>query len=277
MNRMKARLNKMILHLILLIGVFISIFPFYWLVVMASNKTGDILAFPPKLTLGNELFANIGKIIEKVDFFQAFLNTLFVACASTAGILFFCSLAGFTFAKFVFPGKRILFGGLLVTMMIPSQLSFIPSFLLVAEIGWASTFKALIIPGIASAFGIFWIKQFAEEAIHDSLLEAGRLDGCSPFRLYWHIALPILRPALAFLGIFSFIGSWNDYLWPLVALNDPEKFTLQVALSQLNGIYTTDYGMIMAGTLLATLPLIIFFIFVSRQFISGITAGAIKD
>jgi cellobiose transport system permease protein len=272
-----AGLKKLVLHFLLLIGVFISIFPFYWLAVMSTNKTSDILRFPPKLIFGSELFTNINNVLQNVDFFKAFINTVFVSTTSAVAILFFCSLAGFTFAKFQFPGKKILFTSLLITMMIPSQLSFVPSYIMISKIGWVDTFQALIIPGLANAFGIFWIKQYSEEAIHDSLLDAGRLDGCNHFRLYWNIGLPILRPALAFLGIFSFISIWNDYLWPLVILNDPAKYTLQVTLSQLNGIYDTDYGMVMAGTLLATLPLIILFMFVSRQFISGIAAGAVKD
>lgn len=272
-----SSLKKGMLHFLLLIGVFISIFPFYWLAVMSTNKTGDILRFPPKLVFGGEFFTNINNVLLNVDFFQAFFNTVFVSTTSAVAILFFCSLAGFTFAKFQFPGKKFLFASLLITMMIPSQLSFVPSYIMISKIGWVDSFQALIVPGLANAFGIFWVKQYSEEAIHDSLLDAGRLDGCNHFRLYWNIGLPILRPALAFLGIFSFISIWNDYLWPLVVLNDPAKYTLQVTLSQLNGIYDTDYGMIMAGTLLATLPLIILFLLVSRQFISGIAAGAVKD
>jgi len=271
------RIKSIILHVLLLIGVGISIFPFYWLAVMATNKTSDILRFPPKLIFGSELITNVSNVFSNVDFFQAFMNTLFVTVIQVVCVLFFCSLAGFTFAKFQFPGKKWLFGLLLVTMMIPSQLSFIPSYIIISKIGWVGTYKALIVPGLANAFGIFWVRQFSQEAINDSLLDAGRLDGCSTFRLYWNVALPILRPALAFLGIFSFIGVWNDYLWPLIVLNDPARYTLQVTLSQLNGIYNTDYGMVMAGTLLATLPLIIMFLFVSRQFISGIAAGAVKD
>jgi cellobiose transport system permease protein len=277
MDEKNAWLKKSILHFMLLVGVFISIFPFYWLAVMSTNKTSDILRFPPKLIFGSELITNVSNVLANVDFFRSFLNTVFVSTVSAIAVLFFCSLAGFTFAKFEFPGKKWLFALLLITLMIPSQLSFVPSFIIISEIGWVGTFKALIIPGIANAFGIFWIRQYAQEAIHDNLLDAGRLDGCNHFRLYWNIGLPILRPALAFLGIFSFINIWNDYLWPLVVLNDPMKYTLQITLSQLNGIYDTDYGMVMAGTLMATLPLIIMFIFVSRQFISGIAAGAVKD
>ncbi|UUZ92442.1 carbohydrate ABC transporter permease [Paenibacillus sp. P25] len=270
-------LKKLLLHLALLLGVVLSVFPFYWLTVMATSTTSEIYRFPPKLTFGGELITNIRNVISHIDFFGSFFNTLFVAVTSTLLVLFFCSLAGFAFAKFEFPGKKVLFTLLLLTMMIPHQLSLIPSFMIMQKLGWVGTFKALIVPGMASAFGIFWMRQYATGAVHEELLSAGRIDGRSLFRLYWNVASPILRPALAFLGIFSFIGSWNDYMWPLVILTDPSKYTPQVTLSQLNGIYNTDYAMVMAGTLMATLPLIVIFLLVSRQFISDIAAGAIKD
>jgi cellobiose transport system permease protein len=269
--------KNFVLHTVLLIGVAVSVFPFYWLTVMATNTTSDIYRFPPKLTFGGELLNNIGNVISHIDFFGSFFNTVFVAVVHTLLVLFFCSLAGFAFAKFEFPGKKMLFTLLLMTMMIPHQLSLIPSFMIMQKLGWVGTYKALIVPGMASAFGIFWIRQYAGGAVHDELLSAGRIDGCGLFRLYWNIALPVLKPALAFLGIFSFIGVWNDYLWPLVILTNPAKYTLQVTLSQLNGIYNTDYAMVMAGTLMATLPLLVMFLLVSRQFISDIAAGAIKD
>jgi cellobiose transport system permease protein len=269
--------KNFVLHAVLLIGVAVSVFPFYWLTVMATNTTSDIYRFPPKLTFGGELLNNIGNVISHIDFFGSFFNTVFVAVVHTLLVLFFCSLAGFAFAKFEFPGKKMLFTLLLATMMIPHQLSLIPSFMIMQKLGWVGTYKALIVPGMASAFGIFWIRQYAGGAVHDELLSAGRIDGCGLFRLYWNIALPVLKPALAFLGIFSFIGVWNDYLWPLVILTNPAKYTLQVTLSQLNGIYNTDYAMVMAGTLMATLPLLVMFLLVSRQFISDIAAGAIKD
>jgi cellobiose transport system permease protein len=269
--------KKGLLHICLLLGVIVSMFPFYWLLVMSTRVSSDIYRFPPKLMVGAELWTNINNVLVNIDFYQSFLNTLFVASVSTVLVLFFCALAGFSFAKFDFPGKKALFILLLVTMMIPGQLSLVPSFIIMQNLGWVGTFKALIIPGMANAFGIFWIRQYAEGAIHDDLLNAGRIDGCSNFRLFWNVALPVLRPALAFLGAFTFIGAWNDYLWPLIILNDAKKFTLQIALSQLNGIYYSDYSMVMAGTLMATLPLIVLFLMVSRQFVSDIAAGAIKD
>ena len=271
------KLKSLLLHAGLFAGFAVSIFPFYWLLVMATRTTAEIYSFPPKLWFGSQLLNNIGRVLESIDFFGAFMNTLFVAATCTLLVLFFDSLAGFTFAKFNFPGKKWLFVLLLATMMAPAQLSLVPSFVVMATFGWVGSFKALIIPGMANAFGIFWIRQYAEESVPSELLDAGRIDGCGFFRLYWNIALPILRPALSFLAAFTFIGVWNDYLWPLIILNDENKFTLQIALSSLNGIYTTDYSMVIAGTLLAVIPLIVLFLFISKQFISDIAAGAIKS
>ncbi len=269
--------KNVLLHVILLIGVAVSVFPFYWLAVMSTRTTSDLYRFPPKIWFGSEFIHNIQRVFQSIDFFHAFFNTVFVAVVSTLLVLFFDSLAGFAFAKYDFPAKKPLFILLLATMMVPSQLSLVPSFVIMATFGWVGTYKALIIPGMANAFGIFWIRQYTQGAVPDELLSAGRIDGCSFFRLYWNVSLPIIRPALAFLGAFTFINVWNDYLWPLVILNDQRKYTLQVALSQLNGIYNTDYAMVMAGTFLVVLPLIVLFLFISRQFISDIAAGALKD
>lgn len=260
----------------LLLGGLVSLFPFYWIIVMSTSKTSDVFRYPPKVTIGSQLWTNMKHVFESMDFPAAFWNTVFISSCHTLLVLFFCSLAGYAFAKYRFPGDQLLFNILLVSMMIPGQLSLVPSFIIMQKLGWIGSFKALIVPGMASAFGIFWIRQYAKEAIHDELLNAGRIDGCTDLRLYWNVALPVLRRALSFLGIFTFIGTWNDYLWPLIIINDAKKYTLQIALSQLNGIYTTDYAMVMAGTCLATFPLIIVFVLLSKQFISDIAAGAIK-
>ncbi|WP_126601171.1 carbohydrate ABC transporter permease [Dictyobacter aurantiacus] len=273
----RTRTKQLSLHLVLLLVTAISFFPFYWLLAMATNKTSDIFAYPPRLAFGSHLFENISNVLKSIDFFGAFANTVFVAGVETMLVLFFCSLAGFTFAKFSFRGRKLLFVLLLGTMMIPSQLSAVPSFVLMARLGWVGSFKALIVPGMVSAFGVFWMRQYAESAVPGELVDAARIDGCGHPRLYWHVALPILRPALAFLGIFTFIRVWNDYMWPLIILNDPARYTLQVALSQLDNVYGSDYGMVMAGTLMATVPLLVVFLIGSRHFIANIAVGALKE
>jgi cellobiose transport system permease protein len=261
---------------LLAVGAVITLFPYYWLAVMATNTTSDIFTTPPKLTFGSHLFDNLAEVFASIDFFGSLLNTVVVAVATTVLVLFFDSLAAFTFAKYRFPGRDVLFGILLATFVVPTQLAAIPQFSIMATLGWVGDLKALIIPAAANAFGIFWMRQYCASALPDELLEAARMDGCGFFRTYWNVALPVLRPALAFLGIFTFISAWNDYLWPLIIMVDSRNLTLQVALNQLNGVYGTDYSLVMAGTLLAILPLLVVFLIGSRHFIKNIAAGAVK-
>ncbi|MBP1962910.1 carbohydrate ABC transporter permease [Paenibacillus aceris] len=265
------------LHFVMVIGAILSLFPFYWLLVMSTATTADMFRFPPRLLPGDQLLVNIGKVLEHVGFFRSFGNSLLVAGTHTLLVLFFCSLAGFAFAKFQFPGKAPLFFFLLATMMVPQQLGLIPQFIIMQKLGWINDLKALIVPGAASAFGIFWMRQYTASVVHDELINAGRIDGCNSFNLYWRVALPVLRPALATLGIITFLGSWNDYLWPLVVISVQEKFTIQMLIASMNGVYSTDYSMVMAATLMATMPLILVFSLFSRQFIAGLMQGSVKD
>jgi cellobiose transport system permease protein len=271
-----SRRTRVLVRVALLLGVLVSLFPFYWLVVMASVTTQDILAYPPRLVPGTQLLHNMREVIDRIDFFTSLFNTVVVATVGTLLVLFFDSLAAFAFAKYEFPGKRILFGVLMATYMIPSQLALVPQFVTMAEFGWAGTLKALIIPGAANAFGIFWMRQYAQNSLPDELLDAGRIDGAGFFRLYAQVALPLFRPALAFLGIFTFISLWNDYIWPLVVMVNPDKVTLQVALANLNIAYNTDYAVVMAGALMSVLPLIVVFLIGARHFLRDLAAGATK-
>ncbi|MFJ3771499.1 carbohydrate ABC transporter permease [Streptomyces sp. NPDC090075] len=271
-----SRSTRIAVRIALLLGVLVSLFPFYWLVVMASVTTQDILAYPPRLLPGDQLLHNMREVIHRIDFFTSLFNTVVVATVGTLLVLFFDSLAAFAFAKYAFPGRKILFGILLATYMIPAQLSLVPQFVTMAHFGWAGTLKALIVPGAANAFGIFWMRQYAQNSLPDELLDAGRIDGAGFFRLYWQVALPLFRPALAFLGIFTFISLWNDYIWPLVVMVNPDKVTLQVALANLNVAYNTDYAVVMAGALMSVLPLIVVFLIGARQFLRDLAAGATK-
>lgn len=274
---MNNKLSIWTIRLILVMGVIFSLFPFYWMLVMSSQDMSALYSVPPVLVFGSNLFEHIKIVFEQTSFIRSFFNSLLIATTSTILILFFDSLAGFSFAKLKFKGKNILFVFLLGTMMIPGQLNIIPQFLMMDKIGWIGSYKALIIPSMANAFGIFWIKQYAEDAIPDSILESARMDGCSTFRIYWNIALPILKPAMAFLAIYSFMGSWNDYMWPLIVLNDEAKYTLMLALTQLQGVYYTDYTLVITGSLLATIPLLVVFSLFSKQMMAGLTAGAVKE
>lgn len=276
--RIKGALARGVsLHTALIAGVLLSVFPFYLAVVMATRTTSEIFSYPPKLLPGSHFGENVKNLFDNVDFFGSMLNSLIVAVSVTVLVLFFDSLAAFVFAKFEFPGRKLLFGLMMAIFMLPAQLAAIPQFVIMAKLGWIGSLTALIVPAAANAFGIFWMRQYMTGAIHDELMDASRLDGCSFLRQYWHVALPVVRPGLAFLGIFTFMSQWNDYAWPLIALTNPDNVTLQVALSQLNGVHSmTDYGMVMVSALLALIPLLIVFAFAARHFIADLAKGAIR-
>ncbi|AOX47295.1 carbohydrate ABC transporter permease [Microbacterium sp. CFBP 8790] len=275
-RRRKATPGRVLLYGILSVGAFISLFPLYWLVVMASNSTSDIYTTPPTFIPGPRLFDNIGAVFARIDFAGSLLNTVIVACSVTFLVLVFDSLAAFAFAKFEFPLRRTLFTITLVTFMLPMQLAVIPQFITMTNLGWVGQLQALIVPAAANAFGIFWLRQYMVSSIPDELMDASVLDGAGFFRQWFTVCLPLIRPGLGFLGIFTFIAAWNDYLWPLVVLTNPNQVTLQVATAQLNTAFGQDYGMVMAGALLAVLPLLIVFLIGARQFIGDIAKGAIK-
>lgn len=275
-RRRKLRPSAVFRHVALILGAAVSLFPFYWMFILSTQPSSVIYQFPPVLTPGDKLQDNLSAITQKINIWAAMSNTLVVAVAVTVLVLLIASLAAFAFAKYEFPGKNVLFGVVLATFLLPAQLATIPQFLVMSWLGWVGELKALVFPSLASAFGVFWLRQYATSSIPSELLEAARIDGCGFWRQYWHVCLPMIRPALAFLGMFTFIGAWNDFMWPLIVLNDPSRLTLQVALSQLKTAHGTDYGMLMASSLIAVLPLLVIFMIGAKQFMSGITEGAVK-
>ncbi|MEV6507693.1 carbohydrate ABC transporter permease [Streptomyces sp. NPDC051642] len=264
-------------QLALALAALISLFPFYWLLVMATSTNAEVFKFPPRLYPGSRFFDNLGKVTQTVPLDTAFLNSLVVTVCAVLLSCFLCSLAGFVFAKMRFRGRDKLFGFVLATMVFPTGVALAPTFEIYSRLGWMNTFLPLIIPGSASAFGLFWMRQTAISSIPYELIEAARLDGCGLMGTYWHVALPAMRPGLSAFGIFSFMWSWNDYLWPLIVLNEPSKYTLPVALAELKGNYgSLDYSVVMAGTLVAALPLIVLFLFVRKAVFANMTSGALK-
>lgn len=220
--------------------------------------------------------SNYRNLWKTVPYNRYFINSVFIATASTLLTLFFCSLGGYAFAKYQFRGQKILFGILLASMMVPFQVLLVPLFGLMYDIGWLNSYKAIIIPFSVGAFGVFLMRQFIV-TIPSELLDAARIDGCSEFAIYYRIILPIIKPALGALTIYSFLGSWNGYLWPLIILRDEAKYTLPIGLANLVGIYRQDYGMLMAGTLLSLMPIVILFLAMQREFVQGITLGSVKE
>lgn len=263
-------------HIPLVLAVILLLFPFYWTVVMASNTINDFYVSPPKLVPGTHLLENMRTVLSSIDFFGSMMNTVVVAVSTTVLVLLLDSLAAFAFAKFDFPAKKWLFGLLLLFFMLPAQLATVPQFITMIHLGWVGSLKALVIPAAANAFGIFWMRQYISNALPDELLDAATIDGCGFFRQYYYVALPVIRPGLAFLGIFTFVGAWNDYVWPLIVLVNPDHLTLQVSLSQLNVAHNTDFSIVMAGALMAIVPLLAVFLFFARQFVADAVAGAVR-
>ncbi len=263
-------------YVVLGVALVLSIFPLYWMFVVASNDTTAINSIPPAVVPGPNLIRTAGQVFDTVPFGKALLNSAIVSSAIAVSSMFFASLAGFAFAKLRFRGRNVLFLIVIATMLVPLQLGIVPLYVLVSQLGWVGRLQAVIVPGAVSAFGVFWMRQYIQRAVPDEILEAGRVDGCSTFRLYRSIVLPAIRPAAAVLGLLVFMTAWNDFLWPLIVLPDPDAFTVQVALQNLRSAYFTDYGLVMNGTVLGTVPLLLVFILVGRQLVAGIMEGAVK-
>ncbi|RCX15412.1 carbohydrate ABC transporter membrane protein 2 (CUT1 family) [Fontibacillus phaseoli] len=269
---------KFFFYLALIIGAIVSIFPFYWMFVVATNDKDAAFQMPPLLAPGLEFFDNFSRVLERTEFFRALINSVVVSSAVTVSVVFLCTLAGYAFAKYEFPLKKVLFVFVIGTMLVPAQLSVLPQYVIMAKLHWIDSYKALIVPAMVNAFGIFWMRQYISSAVHSELIEAGRIDGGGHFRIFWNIAIPVVTPAMATLGILNFMNVWNDFFWPLVVLKNKENYTIQIALQQLftnkDGL---DFGMIMSATFTATLPLLIVFLLFSRWVIAGLTSGAIKS
>jgi cellobiose transport system permease protein len=252
-----------------------SAFPVYWSFVVASQTQDAIGSVPPVLVPGGHLFENIARVFDETDFALALINSLVVAGTITVSVVLFSTLAGFAFAKLKFRGRNVLLLVIIATQAIPTELGVIPLYMMMSELGWAGQIHAVIVPGLVTAFGVFFMRPYFERALPGELLEAGRMDGCGSLRLFWHIALPAARPAAAVLGLFTFMQAWNDFFWPLVVLV-PENPTVQTALSTLASGYTTDYTLVLTAATIGTIPVLVVFLLFGRQIVGGIMQGAIK-
>jgi cellobiose transport system permease protein len=264
-----------IAYAILAVVVIVSVFPFYWTIVAASTSNADIARVPPPLLPGGNLVSNFHKALTQVNMAKAVLNSTIVSGSIALGTVLFCTLAGFAFAKLRFGGRNLLLLVTIGTLMVPPQLGIIPLFMLIAKLHWVNQLQAVILPTLVSGFGVFFMRQYLSEALPTELLEAGRVDGASTLRIFWRIVLPIARPAMAVLGMLTFMQAWNDFFWPIIALTQDNP-TVQVALLGLGQGYVPDHSIIMAGTLIGTLPLVAVFLLLGRQIVGGIMQGAIK-
>ena len=272
----KNKIKTILSYSIIIVGVIVSLFPFYWMFIGATNSSADIFSFPPKMVPGKSFMKNLTALNEQIDLQRVIFNSFFVAITYTIFTLALSSITGYAFAKFEFKGRNYLFGAILLTMMLPGQATMIPLFDIMKAFGWLNSYKAVIIPGIASAFGIFLMRQNMLK-VPDSLIEAARIDGCGEFAIFYKIVLPTMRPSIAALGIYMFMAQWGNFMWQLIVLNDSSMKTLPVALSSLVGLSRVDYGQVLLGASLSTLPVIAIFLILQKQFISGILGGALKE
>lgn len=272
----KLSLGRVFVYLFLSLAALFSMFPFYWMFVMATRPSSAYNSIPPIITPGNLLVVNFKKVLNQIDFFHSMWNSFVVCAVVTVVVLCISSLAGFAFAKFQFRGKKYLFTAILLTMIIPPQLGLIPQYFLISKAGLLDTLPGVMMLFFLNPLGIFLMRQYISEAVPDELMEAAKLDGCSNFRIYRKIVLPIILPAFATLGIIVFTAVWGEFLWQFTVLRDPEHYTIQVALAQLSNTRNVDFGMIMSGVFWATVPLLVIFLLFNRLFISSITEGSVK-
>ncbi|ETI67521.1 carbohydrate ABC transporter permease [Neobacillus vireti] len=271
----KKSLAKFAVYFFLILVAFTCLLPFYSMMVTSSHANSDI-ARKLLLVPGREFVENYKRLIDTVPIWRGFANTIFITVSSTVLSLYFSALAGYGFSKYNYKGKNILFMAVLGTMMIPGQLGIIGFFKLMDTFNMLNTYWPIILPSISNAFGIFFMKQMCDSSIPTEILESGRIDGCGELKIFHRLVLPLLMPSLATLGIFSFIGKWNDFLTPMIILFDNELQPLPVMIAMVKSQFSTDFGAMYVGIVISVIPILIFFSIVSKKIISGVTAGALK-
>jgi cellobiose transport system permease protein len=268
-------------YLILAAVSVVSLFPLYFAVVAASTSQTRIVRPPPPLAPGGNLIQNL----RAVWYYNgpgghtlglAMANSFIVAGAVTVSTVLFSTFAGFAFAKLRFTGRNVLLVLVVATIAVPPQLSVLPLFQLIAALQWTDQLQAVIVPGLVTAFGVFFMRQYLSESLPTELLEAARVDGANSLQVVWHVAFPAARPAMAVLGMLTFVQAWNDLLWPLIALTPSGNPTLQVALASIGGGYNIDQSVIMAGSVVTTVPLLVVFAVFGKQIVGGVMQGAVK-
>jgi multiple sugar transport system permease protein len=259
------------------IGAFIMLMPFYFMFVFATHSNTDILSLPPPYWFGDRLLENLNHLIEvRPHFWRSVAWSLWIAGATTVLNLFFCSLAGYAFSMFEFRYRETLFSMVLATLLLPGFVTMIPTILLMQQIGWINSSKALIVPGACGALGIFMMRQYVGSAVPRELIDAARMDNCGEFGIYWRIVLPLIGPALGTLALITFIGSYNNFVGALLVLRDQDSYTLPLVLRSLQGTNGITWGALSVGAAIAVLPLLVLFVFYSRRLIDGLTAGSVK-
>ena len=262
-------------YVLIILVTLVSVFPLYYTIVMASHTNAEMAAAnPPWLPTGS-LWGNLRQALELAPLNKGLLNSVLVASSVTIGMVAFCTLAGFAFAKLRFRGSSLLLGLCVGTMMVPMQMGVIPLYIIMAKLGLANHLAAVVLPNLVAAFGVFFMRQYISSAIPNELIEAGFIDGAGTFRILWSIVVPSIRPAMAVLGMLTFLMSWNDFFWPIIVLSSQNP-TIQVAFQSLATGYAPEQSIIMAGTLYGTVPVLVVFALLGRQIVGGIMQGAVK-
>ncbi|MGW4608005.1 carbohydrate ABC transporter permease [Streptomyces sp. NPDC004532] len=275
----EAALRKPLLYLIACAGLLVMATPFLWMALSAFKTKKDLTASPPVWIPSHWTLGNFTELLDQLDMPRFFLNSLIVAVLVTVCNLLFCSMLGYALAKLRFSGRSKIFGVVLAALMVPGNLMVLPLYVLMNQMGLIDTYTGLVLPFAASAFGVFLMRQFMQ-GVPDELLEAARMDGAGEWYIFFRIVLPLVKPALATLTIFTFLGSWNNFIWPLIATNDPGKYTLPVALATFandpNRTVAGGNGMLMAGSLLVVVPVLLVFAVLQRHFTQGIATAGLK-
>ncbi|GEL95211.1 carbohydrate ABC transporter permease [Cellulomonas composti] len=271
------RRPRWLTYVILGITLLVAFYPLYYAFLLASSTAPDIARNPiPSLIPGTHLWENIQRVLDAdIGFWNAVRNSIVVAVVQSASVVLFSTLAGFAFAKLRFRGRGPLLVFVIATTAVPTQLGVIPLFLVMKQLHWIGDLKAVIVPGLVTAFGVFWMTQYLEGALPYELVEAARVDGASMIRTFWSIALPAARPAATMLALFTFVASWTNFFWPFIILGSSNP-TLPVALQLLQATFFKDLALIMAGVVLSVIPLLLLFVVAGKQLVAGIMQGAIK-
>ncbi|HKG91784.1 MAG TPA: carbohydrate ABC transporter permease [Gemmatimonadaceae bacterium] len=264
-----------LLYATLVLGALLALLPMLWMLSASLMPTGEANSYPPRLVPSRVTLEHYRDLFTRLNLGRYLVNSAIVALVVTASSVLVNSMAGYAFSKLRFRGRDRLFRLMSVGLVVPVQVAMLPLFLLMKSLGLINTYWGVIIPGMASIFGIFLVRQYAL-SFPSELLDAARIDGAGEFRIYWSVAMPALRPILATLAIWTFLSTWNDFMWPLIVLSDERRFTLPVALASLVGEHVQDTELMMAGSVLTVMPVLLVFLFLQRYYIAGITAGSVK-
>lgn len=268
-------MKRFLLHAALILGALVTIIPLAWMISASLMPQGEATAFPPRLVPSRVTFEHYRALFTNLNLGRAFLNSILVGIIATFVSLLLNSMAGYAFAKLQFRGRDRVFAMLVGALAIPAQVAMLPLFLLLKSLGLVNTYAGVLVPYIATIYAVFLVRQFMV-SIPDDLLAAARIDGASEWRIYWSIVLPVARPVLATLAIFTFMSAWNDFMWPLIILSDADKYTMPVALANLMGEHAMDLELMMAGAVLTVIPVLTLFFILQKQYIAGMMAGSVK-